>query len=163
MVLVPIDKQVFEKEVEIRFNNINDGFDNYCHKVIEGSENQFIDFINKAFELNGADNSYVDFYYNILSEDDKQRLKALISDEDKVILEGFEKSYSEKNIYFKLTKEIIPFIIRLSTREILFSTIYFTKYPCTIWGNYNNKFPVFYKYENQIDLYRRVMDGFKIV
>ena len=67
-----------------------------------------------------------------------------------------EKNYHEKNIYFKLTKESIPFITRLSTREILFSTIYFTKYPCTIWGNYNKSFPIFYHDNNDIQQYLNI-------
>lgn len=163
MVLLPVNKENFEKAVAIRFNNINEGFNTYCHKTIEGSEEQLIDFINKAFNLNGADNSYVDFYYNILKEEDQQRLKALISAEDRLILENFEKSYHEKKIYFKLTKESIPFITRLSTREILFSTIYFTKYPCTIWGNYNKRFPIFYKNESDISNYLSIENELKIL
>ena len=86
----------------------------------------------------------------------KIKLKELINDEDKILLEKFEKNYHEKNIYFKLTKESIPFITRLSTREILFSTIYFTKYPCTIWGNYNKSFPIFYHDNNDIQQYLNI-------
>jgi hypothetical protein len=86
----------------------------------------------------------------------KIKLKELINDEDKILLEEFEKNYHEKNIYFKLTKESIPFITRLSTREILFSTIYFTKYPCTIWGNYNKSFPIFYHDNNDIQQYLNI-------
>ena len=130
--------------------------ENDNNKTIEGTEVAFISFLQEAFELNGAENSYVDFYYNVLNDEDKKKLKELINDEDKILLEEFEKNYHEKNIYFKLTKESIPFITRLSTREILFSTIYFTKYPCTIWGNYNKSFPIFYHDNNDIQQYLNI-------
>ena len=155
-ILIPISNKEFKEKVTIRFNSINDGFNNYNNKTIEGTEEAFISFLQEAFELNGEDNAYVDFYYNILSEEDKQRLKSLINDEDNLTLENFEKNYHEKNIYFKLTKESIPFITRLSTREILFSTIYFTKYPCTIWGNYNKSFPIFYHDNNDNQQYLNI-------
>ena len=93
---------------------------------------------------------------DLCTDEEKENLKELINDEDKILLEKFEKNYHEKNIYFKLTKESIPFITRLSTREILFSTIYFTKYPCTIWGNYNKSFPIFYHDNNDIQQYLNI-------
>lgn len=154
--LIPIKECEFKEKVAIKFNNINEGFNKYNNSVIEGTEEAFIQFIKSAYELNGQDYSYVDFYYNVLNDEDKKKLKELINDEDKILLEEFEKNYHEKNIYFKLTKESIPFITRLSTREILFSTIYFTKYPCTIWGNYNKSFPIFYHDNNDIQQYLNI-------
>lgn len=154
--LTPVSKEHFEKKVKIRFNNISDGFNNYNNKTIEGNEEEFISFIEQAFEINGEENSYVDFYYNLLQEEDKKRLKDLITEEDREILKDFEEGYKEKNIYFRLTKESIPFITRLCTREILFSTIYFTEYSCTIWGNYNKSFPIFYNDEKDMEVYLNI-------
>lgn len=161
--LIPVSIKEFRENVTIRFNNINDGFNNYLNKTIDGEEEDLIKFIEEALIINGEDNSYVDFYYNVLEEEDKKRLKALISDEDRLALEAFEKEYTEKNIYFKLTKESVPFITKLSTREILFSTIYFTKYPCTIWGNYNRRFPIFYKEENILKDYINIAKNLEIL
>lgn len=158
MFLVPIDKNEFEENVSIRFNNINDGFNNFFNKTIEGNEEALISFMEEAFMLNGEDNSYVDFYYNVLEEQDKKRLKELISHEDNILLEEFESNYTEKNIYFRLTKRSIPFVVRLSAAEALFSTIYFTKYPCTIWGNYNKRFPIFCKEKEDINDYIKIAE-----
>ena len=105
-ILIPISNKEFKEKVTIRFDNINDGFNNYCHNIMEGSEEQFIDFINKAFELNGAENSYVDFYYNVLNDEDKKKLKELINDEDKILLEEFEKNYHEKISILSLPKKV---------------------------------------------------------
>ncbi len=68
-------------------------------------------------------------------------------------MESIKDTLQGDTIYFRLTKDIIPFITRLSTREVLFCTVYFTKYPFTIWGNYNKKFPCFYKADKVLDLY----------
>lgn len=154
--LIPIKECEFKEKVAIKFNNINEGFNKYNNSVIEGTEEAFIQFIKSAYELNGQDYSYVDFYYNVLNEEDKSTLKKLVSAEDRKALEDFEKQYNEKNIYYKLTEESIPIITRLCTKEVLFSTFYFIKYPCTIWGNYNNSFPIFYNTQELYYKYREM-------
>ena len=90
-ILIPISNKEFKEKVTIRFNSINDGYKNYNNKTIEGTEEAFISFLQEAFELNGAENSYVDFYDNVLNDVDKKKLKELINDEDKILLEKFEK------------------------------------------------------------------------
>lgn len=146
--LIPINEKEFKERVKIKFNNVSEGFSKYENKTIEAYndncfETNMIKFLEEAMELNGVDNSYVDFYYNILSETDKIRFKEMLDNEDKEFIRNFEKE-NNNGIYFKLSKQCIPFINRLNSREILFSTIYFTKESLTIWGNYNKKFPVFY-------------------
>ena len=119
-------------------------------------------FSKKAVRLNGVENSYVDFYFNVLEEDAKIRFKELLNCEDKEFMEKFEGENSKSGIYYNLTLESIPFIVRIITKEILFSTIYFTKEPFTIWGNYNEKFPVFYKEKSVYDKYENIAKNFKL-
>ena len=95
-ILIPISNKEFKEKVTIRFNSINDWFNNYNNKTIEGNEEAFISFLQEAFELNGEDNSYVDFYYNILSEEDKQRLKSLIYVFHWIFLINFAPKMNEK-------------------------------------------------------------------
>lgn len=147
--LIPINEKEFKERIKIKFNNISEGFSRYSNKTLEACNDNFfeanmIKFLEEAMELNGVDNSYVDFYYNILSESDKNNFKEMLDSEDKKFIRNFEKVNKDSGIYFKLSKDFIPFINKLNSREILFSTIYFTKEPLTIWGNYNKKFPVFY-------------------
>ena len=54
-ILIPISNKEFKEKVTIRFNSINDGFNNYNNKTIEGTEEAFISFLQEAFELNGAE------------------------------------------------------------------------------------------------------------
>ena len=171
MIIKSVSDKVFNDKVKVKFENINDGFEKYENRILEGKdisdslvlENKIIKFIENAFELNGEENSYIDFYYFKLSDEDKQKIEDMLPDEDKKILKEI-KQYQFKGIYFYLTKELIHFIVRLSTREILFSTIYFTKVPCTVWGNYGMRFPCFFETKENIDIYKIISEdlGLKI-
>jgi len=163
----PIKEEEFKGKVKVRFNNINEGFDNYKNGILRGGielkkssvEDQIIKFLQGMFDLNGEENSYVDFYYFRLNEEDKEKLTELLSKEDKITLDKL-KGYD--TIYFKLSRDVIPFIARLCTREVLFSTIYFTKMPCTIWGNYDLKFPCFFEDELSMKTYRELSNKYSL-
>lgn len=169
MILKSVSDKDFNDRIKVKFKNINDGFEKYENRILEGKdisdslilENKIIKFIENAFELNGEENSYVDFYYFKLNEEDKLKLENMISKEDKKILNEI-KEYEFESIYFYLTKELIPFIVRLSTREVLFSTIYFTKVPCTVWGNYGMSFPCFFESKEDIEIYKKVSENLEL-
>ena len=87
--LIKINENDFKNNVEIRFNNITDGINRFENKTLESDnsydfEKNMISFLEEAVKLNGIENSYVDFYYNNLEEDEKRRLKQFINSEDKV-------------------------------------------------------------------------------
>ncbi|MBC8060265.1 MAG: hypothetical protein H7Y18_06325 [Clostridiaceae bacterium] len=159
--LQPISEEKFKEKVTIRFNNINEGlsrFENFMleSKNKENSEAKFIVFMEKLFELNGEENSYVDFYFSRLEENDKKNLFESLNDEDKEVIKRHCSEIKDETIFFRLSKEAIPFITRLSTREVFFSTFYFTKLPCTIWGNYNLKFPIFFNHKDMMEKYKEI-------
>ena len=165
--LISVKENVFKKEVEIKFNNITEGFNRYKNKTIsaineENFERGMICFLEEAVKLNGIENSYVDFYYNNLEEDEKRRLKQFINSEDKEFIRKFENENGMSGVYFNLTLESIPFITRITSKEVLFSTIYFVKKPFTIWGNYNKKFPVFYREKGICDEYSKLAEKFNL-
>lgn len=159
--LYPVSKEEFKKLVDIRFDSINEGFNNFKSAMLESetleeAEKNIIKFMEEAIILNGEDNSYVDLYFSTLEREDKEKLIGLLEEKDKEIMENIKDILQEDTIYFRLTKDIIPFITRLSTREVLFCTVYFTNYPITIWGNYNKKFPCFYRDDKILDLYNDI-------
>ena len=165
--LISVNENDFKEKVNIRFNNITEGINRFESKTLESDnsynfEKSIIDFLQEAVKLNGVENSYVDFYYNVLEKGEKMRFKELLNCEDKKFIEKFESENSEGGIYYNLTLESIPFIARITTREVLFSTIYFTKEPFTIWGNYNQKFPVFYKERGVHDKYENIAKSLKL-
>lgn len=166
--MIGISEEEFKKRVSIYFNNINEGFSNFKSKVLEenyNSQGDFIGFISECFKLNGVENSYVDFYYYNLSIEDRERLRSFLDKDERKFLEKHIENINKDAIYFKLTEEFIEFLTNISLKEILFSTFYFTKIPCTIWGNYNRKFPIFFKSEKEIEFYDGLSEnyGLKIV
>lgn len=165
--LISVNENDFKDKVNIRFNSITEGINRFDNKTLESNDsNSFeegiINFLQEALKLNGVENSYIDFYYNVLEEGAKIRFKELLNSEDKEFIEKFECKNSEGGIYYNLTLESIPFIARITTNEVLFSTIYFTKEPFTIWGNYNKKFPVFYKDKDVYDKYKNIAESFNL-
>ena len=57
-------------------------------------------------------------------------------------------------VYFKLIdKNLIPFFVRLNTKEVFFVTFYFNNRPITVWGNYNMKFPCFVNNDEDLEYY----------
>lgn len=143
--LYPINVEVFKQNVKIYFDNINEGFSKFKHEVLEGkSEDELIKYFENAYDENGFDNFYIDLYLNKIDKSNEDKFLSMLCDEDKNTYEAIKKEYDSSTLYYKINKSLIPFITRLNTREVLFTTIYLTKFPKTIWGNYDMKFPIFY-------------------
>lgn len=144
--LYPISKEVFKENVKIRFDNINEGFEKYNHEILEiKNEAELIEYIERLYDENGFDNFYVDLYFNRIDKNNEIEFINMLCEEDKSIYQLIKTEYDNSTVYYKIDKSLIPFITRLSTREVLFTTIYLIKSNKTIWGNYDMKFPVFYE------------------
>lgn len=144
--LYPINEEIFKKNVKIRFDNINDGLERFNHEILEiKNENELIQYIENLYDENGFDNFYVDLYLNRIDKNNENQFIDMLCEEDKSTYENVKKEYDNSTVYYKIDKSLIPFITRLSTREVLFTTIYLTKNNKTIWGNYDMKFPIFYE------------------
>ena len=163
--LIPISNDEFKNKVKIRFNNILDGFDlfkNFTLKAnhIHNGENKLIEFVENTFEENNRE-AYVDFYINKILDEDKEKLISLVPDSDKKILELHLNAEPHNGVFHKLrNKTLIPFLVRLNTREIFFVTFYFANKPITIWGNYNLKFPCFVNTEDDLEFYYNLSKSF---
>jgi len=159
--LIPISNDEFKNKVNIRFNNVLEGFDFFKNFTIEANnvevrENKIIQLIEKVFEENNCE-AYVDFYIN----EDKEKLIALVPDEDKKILKLHLSTEPHDGVFYKLlNKDLIPFLVRLNTREVFFVTFYFTNKPITIWGNYDMKFPCFFNIQEHLEFYYKLSKSF---
>ncbi len=156
--LIPISDDKFKDKINIKFSNILDGFDSFKNFTLiatdmKNAENKIIEFIDKVFDENLSE-AYIDFYINKISDKDKERLISLIPNEDKKTIESILSANNHNGVFYKITnKDIIPFLVRLNTREIFFITFYFTNRPITIWGNYGLKFPCFFNTEENLKFY----------
>lgn len=156
--LIPISDYEFKNIVNIRFNNILGGFDSFKNFTIEANnlendENRIIEFVERVFQENNFE-AYIDFYINKISDEDKEKLINLVSTEDKKILKLHLETKSHDGVFYKLiNKDLLPFLVRLNTRELFFTTFYFTNRPITIWGNYCMKFPCFFGTQEDFNFY----------
>jgi hypothetical protein len=163
--LIPISNNEFKNKVNIKFDNILDGFDLFKNFTIEGNnikdgENKIIEFVEKIFEENNSE-AYVDFYINKISDEDIEKLIFLVPDKDKEILQLHLKATPHDGVFYKVVnKSLIPFLVRLNTRENFFVTFYFINKPITIWGNYGMKFPCFFNNQEDLDLYYKLSKSF---
>jgi hypothetical protein len=163
--LIPISNEEFNSLVNIRFKNILDGFNLFKNFTIEADnikegENKLIKFIEKIFEENNNE-GYVDFYINKLSPEDTEKLISLICEKDVEIFKLHLNLEPTNSVYYKLTdKALIPFLVRLNTRELFFITFYFSNKPITIWGNYNMKFPCFFNNQEDFNFYCSLSKSF---
>ena len=157
--LVPVSSLEFRENVTIRFNNIMDGLDNYLNFEINGNhidngENEMINFITEVFEENGCE-AYIDLYLNNLDDAGRSNLLNLCCKDDKEIITA-QINLNHSEPYYKVTdKSLIPFLVRLNTREVFFVTFYFVKRPLTVCGNYNMTFPCFIGSKEDLDFYKK--------
>lgn len=125
----------------IYIENIQEGFDSYNFSYLEGTKDEIQKEIKRLQEQNGIAYSFVDFYYGRLSNKEKEKVKQHLEEPYLKILNKYEDLNDVT--YLLLEEEILCLTSELNAKEILFSTYYFCKYPCTIWGNYQLKYPVF--------------------
>ncbi|MGG7143188.1 hypothetical protein ACQPVP_06945 [Clostridium nigeriense] len=158
-----INQMEFENIIKVKFNNILDGFDNYdCIELYSNKNNKkeaelnFIKSIEMFFDLNEGF-LIIDFYKNNLNNENINFIKRNLDNEDIKIFDKLLKLMNEQNIYYKIeNKKYINLLTKLCTRELFFITFYFYKFHCTIWGNYNMRFPLFYNYFDDINDYLNI-------
>lgn len=163
--LSPISIADFKTSVNIKFNNILSGFDNFLNFTIDAQnikngETKLIALIEKIFEENNNE-CYIDLYLNNLSEKDKENLLNLITDtSDKKSIQQI-MNLNHNTPYYKLKdKSLIPLLTKLNTRELFFVTFYFVTKPITIWGNYNFNFPCFFNNKIMLEEYLNLINKF---
>lgn len=122
------------KENIIYIKNIQEGFNKYPNAILEGAEEDVNNAIRKLFIANGIENSYADFYYGKLNQEERNRVRATLNEEEIILIESLNLSAAD--IFIRLNSEFLEILLKLTAREILFSSFYFTKYQCLVWGNY---------------------------
>lgn len=133
----------------IYLENINIGFSDYENLILSGNAGNLKEFMHKALSLN-ENEAYADFYYSRLTEKEKKDFEDALTVSEKLYFQEFKDRHE---IYYPLNHELLEFLLGITIREVLFSTFYFCKVPATVWGNYDLKFPMFFKDKEQKELY----------
>ena len=133
------------KENIIYIKNIQEGFNKYPNTTLEGTEEYVNNAIRRLFNAIGIENSYADFYYGKLDQEEKNRVRAALNEKEIMVVESLK--LSAEDIFIRPNPELLEILLKLTASEILFSSFYFTKYPCLVWGNYGHRYPIFFKDE----------------
>ena len=142
-VIGAIDKKSLEDEGAIYFERIDEGFRNYNNKILEGNKEELKNSVYSLWQENGEDGAYVDWYYGTLRPEEKERVRSVLTDESRNILSRYE-AWTEL-MFLPLNKELFDLTMELNQTEALFCTYYFCKLHYTVWGNYDDKYPCFYR------------------
>ncbi len=159
MKLEPVNNLNFKNIINIKFNNILEGFDNFKHIELSHINNEcenedyFIKAFEEFYEINEG-NLIIDFYKNKLNDNSITFIKSNLSIEDNILFDEVIQIVNDNDNYYKINdKKYIKLFTKLCARELFFITFYFYKDPVTIWGNYNLKFPLFYNEYTNIGKY----------
>ena len=148
--IYPVAKVRLKSEA-ILFENIQEGFENYEYFILEGGKEAYKKFLMQSYEINGQDGVFGDFYYSSLGEAEKESFRQGLAEKGHKFY--MPESWGQ-GVYYCLTKEGLSFLADITLDEILLSTFYFTKFACTIWGNYGLKFPCFFRDKYVKDKYK---------
>jgi hypothetical protein len=143
MYQVKTNLEELKKQNVIYIENIQDGFNKYPNMMLEGTEEKINNTIRQLFNINGLENSYADFYYGKLDDETKNKVKAALDEKEITLIESLK--LGKEDIFLHLNPELLEILLKLTINEVLFSSFYFTKYPCLVWGNYDKCYPVFFK------------------
>lgn len=138
-----VTREELEKRGALLFTNIQEGFDKYHWEILSGNENELKQKLEKLREKSGNQKAYTDFHYGSLKKEEKENVWNMLSDRGRHLLEPYK--FLSKMVYLPLTDELFELTLELNCKEILFCTYYFLGESVTVWGNYEMKFPAFYK------------------
>ena len=125
---------------------VQEGFELFESHILEGGEVNLRRFLETQIEENGWEESWVDFYYGKLTIEEKAKAESVLTAGQKAWLR--EQNIGPEDLYFGLDRDLFEITVRLSVTEMLFSTFYFTKKPCTVWCSMEGKAVVF---TNKVD------------
>ncbi|MGL5417250.1 MAG: hypothetical protein ACRDAU_16400 [Clostridium sp.] len=123
------------------------GLNNYTNALLN-VDNAKISEI-KEFMKEIEENIVIDYYGNIIKENEFNLLVKELSKEEEKYLKELRASEETKVIFTEIEERLLDIAIKLSYEEILFSSFYLGK-KITIWGNFNKEFVMFF--EKDIDI-----------
>ena len=112
-------------------------------EMAEGDEEALEAYICRLLEENGRENTYFDFYFGVLSEEERSKAETVLSSEQVQYLHEYGLPDSREDVYFPFEESLFAIALRLSVTQMLFSTFYFPVLRKTVWSSYEGQFIVF--------------------
>ena len=127
--------------------NIVQGLKQHSHKTVVMTQKEAQAKFHVLWKSAGEGNAFVDFYYFILTEPEKQAVETYLSEEEIQYLRkraGELKPEADRHVVFVLDEMLLQIAAVLNEKAALFSTFYFTgEEKSTWWGNYNGEYICF--------------------
>lgn len=112
-------------------------------EMAEGDEEALETYVCHLLEENGRENTYFDFYFGTLSQEEQRRAEMVLSSEQVRFLHESDLPDSREDVYFPFEESLFAIALRFSVTQMLFSTFYFPMLRKTVWSSYEGKFIVF--------------------
>lgn len=137
----------------IYFEKIQNGMDEYPWESQFFSPVMAERYLRRLWAKNGDEGSFVDCYYPFLEKESQERVLSVLEPGEQKYLKQLKNR--EKDLILPLDEQILSIAVKLIDKEMLFFTFYFTKTPCTIWGNYKQEYLIFKRKErtNQMRIF----------
>lgn len=129
------------KKGGIYFGKIQNGMTDYHWESRYFSPGKAADFIRQLWEKNGKENAYVDCYFPFLEEESQEMVLEALSLEQQEYLKKL--TVGKDDLFLPLDDMLLSIAVTLNDKELLFFSFYFTKEPCTVWGNYKQEYVIF--------------------
>lgn len=139
------------------FENIQQGFSDCRFRIRKLNQEKAVEYLRILWKRNGEEDSFVDFYYGNLQEEERRRVRAEITEEEAAYLDQID--IPDAPVFLRLDEKLLEICAKLNDKEALFSTFYFTRYPCTLWGNYNQEYVEFCPKKRKLGAVLFDMDG----
>lgn len=127
----------------LNIQGVMEGLLDYPHSLLFGTKEQLGEYLRLCLQLNGPEYSFVDFYYGKLNKVEQQKANSVLRQDQIAYIQSM--NIRENEIYFQANEDLLEIANELSVSEMLFTTFFFGKISCTIWGNYGNRYPIFFR------------------
>lgn len=125
--------------------NVQDGMESNPHEILTRTADEYLHWLCKLALKSRENGCFADFYFGRLTREEQAAVLSRIPDSSKAYILALDPGPDD--LYYQLEGPDDPglaILADLSARELLFSTFYFTRPRCTVWGNYGLRYPVFY-------------------
>lgn len=182
-IFFPVKKEEFEELVEIKVvEDLDEGFEKYVSGILDIREaaptleetetipfgviedynilyeEKILNFIRKVYEENREERNFIDCYTAEAQSSGILTVLEYLDYKDKLAFIELLRNGLDENPYLEINEDVLDLAVKLSTRELSFTTLYFRKRPITIWGNYDLAFPVFFKTEEDKAYYTKLAE-----
>lgn len=117
--------------------SLEEAMQKYSYEFFGDQGESLEEILKRQLERNTEEQIYLDFYYGTLSEEERQKACAVLSEEQITYLNGHDWPESRGQVYFSFDRELFSIAARFSATGMLFSTFYFAGTKETVWSNHN--------------------------